>query len=92
MDGSLTASGEKFNSEEFVGAHLQYAFGSHVKVTNLSNGRSVVVRIVDRGPYVPGRILNVSYSAAKELDMIKTGIAQVRLELVPERGLSAEKQ
>ena len=79
-DGSLTASGEKFSREELVAAHMQYAFGSHVKVTNLANGKSVVVRIVDRGPHVPGRVLNVSYSAAKELDMIKTGTAQVRLD------------
>jgi rare lipoprotein A len=83
-DGSLTASGEKFSSEELVAAHMQYAFGAHVKVTNLANGKSVVVRIVDRGPYVPGRVLNVSYSAAKELDMIKTGTAQVRLDPVTE--------
>jgi rare lipoprotein A len=85
MDGKLTASGEKFNNEDLLGAHRSYPLGSRVKVTNLANGESVVVRIVDRGPFVSGRILNVSLSAAKRLDMIKAGTARVQLEPVIEQ-------
>ncbi len=91
MDGSLTASGEKFNNDELLGAHQSYPFDSQVKVTNLANGKFVVVRIVDRGPYVSGRILNVSYRAARELDMIKAGTAQVRLEPLPAETPSARQ-
>ena len=83
MTGRLTASGEPFNNDELLGAHPSYPLGSMVKVTSLTNGKSVVVRIVDRGPYTPGRVINVSQSAARQLDMLRAGVVGVKLELLP---------
>jgi len=85
MTGHLTASGQPFNNDELSGAHPSYPLGSMVRVTNLANGKSVVVRIVDRGPYAPGRVINVSQSAAKQLDMLRAGVAEVRLELLSQQ-------
>ena len=84
MTGRPTASGQPFNNDELSGAHRFYPLGSMVRVTNLANGKSVMVRIVDRGPYAPGRVINVSQSAAKQLDMLRAGVAEVGLELLPE--------
>ena len=75
--GRLTANGETFNTHELTAAHKQLPFNSMVTVTNLANGKSVQVRINDRGPFVEGRIIDLSYAAAAELDMIKTGTAPV---------------
>ena len=79
--GRLTANGEVFNTHELTAAHKQLPFNSLVTVTNLANGRSVQVRINDRGPFVDGRIIDLSYAAAVELDMIKTGTAPVQLKV-----------
>jgi rare lipoprotein A len=65
-----------------VAAHKSLPFGSHIKVTNLDNGRSLVVTIVDRGPYAPGRIIDVSPIAANQLGFLRLGIAPVKLERV----------
>ncbi|MDC7231880.1 MAG: septal ring lytic transglycosylase RlpA family protein [Spirochaetales bacterium] len=77
--GRLTANGETFNTHELTAAHKQLPFNSIVKVTNLTNGKTVVVRINDRGPFIDGRNIDLSYAAAVELDMIKSGTAPVRL-------------
>lgn len=80
--GKETASGEPFNMYDLTAAHPSLPLGTHVKVTNLRNGRSLVVRVNDRGPVVEGRIIDLSYAAARELDFKKQGIQRVRLDLV----------
>jgi len=80
--GKLTASGEKFNRHELTAASLRMPIGSIVRVTNQSNGRSVELRINDRGPWVHGRILDVSEAAADTLDMKKSGTVPVKVELL----------
>lgn len=79
---AYSASGEVFNPQAMTAAHLTLPFGTQVRVTNLENGRSVVVRINDRGPYLPGRILDVSEAAAIALGMIQTGVAPIRLDIL----------
>jgi hypothetical protein len=78
--GKLTASGEVFNQEKFTAAHRTLPWGSRVKVTNLNNGKSIEVRINDRGPFSKGRIIDVSRAAARALGMVKAGITTVRIE------------
>lgn len=78
--GRLTANGERFNMHSLTAAHKTLPFGSMVRVTNLDNGKSVMVRINDRGPYVDGRIIDLSLGAARELGMVRHGIGQVILE------------
>lgn len=78
--GKRTASGERFNQNALTAAHRTLPFGTRVKVTNLANGRSVIVRINDRGPFGRGRIIDVSRKAAEQLNMLRTGTARVRLE------------
>jgi rare lipoprotein A len=78
--GKLTASGEVFNQEQFTAAHPTLPWGSKVKVINLDNGKSVDVRINDRGPFKPGRIIDLSRAAARALGMVRRGIATVRIE------------
>ena len=82
FDGRPTASGEIFNQKLYTAAHKELPFGTLVKVTRISNGRSVTVRINDRGPFVAGRIIDLSYIAALELDMINVGIAEVIIEIL----------
>jgi rare lipoprotein A len=82
FQGKETASGEPFDMEDFTAAHLTLPLGTYVKVTNLRNGRSVVVRINDRGPVVDGRIIDVSYNAARSLGFKDKGLQRVRLDLV----------
>jgi len=77
--GRPTASGERFNMNKVSAAHRTLPLGSVVKVTNLDNGRVLKVRINDRGPFVDGRIIDLSYKAAKKLDMVKTGVVPVKL-------------
>jgi rare lipoprotein A len=80
--GNLTASGERYDKHRLTAAHRQYPYGTSVRVTNLSNGKSVVVRINDRGPYENDRIIDVSGYAADVLDLVEMGIAKVRVEVV----------
>jgi rare lipoprotein A len=80
--GSKTASGEKYDQNELTAAHRTLQMPSLVRVTNLSNGRSVVVRVNDRGPFAKGRIIDVSAKAANLLGMVGTGTARVELELL----------
>jgi rare lipoprotein A len=81
-EGSMTASGEKFDPKELTAAHPTLPFGTKLRVTNTHTGRSVTVRVNDRGPYVPGRVVDVSYSAAQELGMVGRGVAPVKLDVV----------
>ena len=85
LDGRRTASGERYDRQALTAAHRTLPFGSRVKVTNLDNGRSVVVRINDRGPYVEKRVIDLSYAAARELQFIDRGTTRVSLEVL-ERG------
>ena len=79
---SRTASGEKFNPGELTAAHRTLPFGTRVRVTDVTTGRSVTVRVNDRGPFVPGRDVDVSYAAAERLGMVGPGIAKVKLDVV----------
>lgn len=81
-EGTETASGERFNPQELTAAHPNLPFGTHLRVTNLATGRSVVVRVNDRGPFVPGRSVDVSYSAAQQLGFLDNGTAKVKMEVV----------
>ncbi|MCS7030863.1 MAG: septal ring lytic transglycosylase RlpA family protein [Gloeomargarita sp. SKYG116] len=80
--GQRTASGEPFNPQDLTAAHRTLPFGTRVRVTNLRNGRSVVVRINDRGPHLPGREIDISARAARILGLIQMGTAPVRLEVL----------
>ena len=80
--GKKTASGERFNMHSLTAAHRTLPLGSKIKVTNLNNGKEVVVRVNDRGPYARGRVLDVSLGAAKKLDMIKTGTVKVSIQIL----------
>lgn len=82
QQGQLTANGERFNMHELTAAHRTLRMGTHVRVINLRNGREVVVRINDRGPYSRGRIIDVSYAAAVRLGMVDAGVVPVRLEVL----------
>ena len=82
FDGKETASGEPYDMYDMTAAHMTLPMGSYVKVTNLRNGKAVVVRVNDRGPIVPGRIIDVSYGAAQVLQMKAHGLQRVRLDLV----------
>ncbi|MFG1402216.1 septal ring lytic transglycosylase RlpA family protein [Xanthobacter sediminis] len=77
--GQRTASGERFNPGEMTAAHRSLPFGTKVRVTNLRNGKSVVVRINDRGPYIRGRIIDVSRAAASHLGFTGHGVTRVSL-------------
>jgi rare lipoprotein A len=81
-EGTQTASGEKFDTHDLTAAHPTLPFGTRLRVTNVSSGQSVTVRVNDRGPYVQGRVVDVSHSAADALGMVGKGLANVRLEVV----------
>ncbi|MNF73155.1 RlpA-like protein precursor [compost metagenome] len=78
--GRRTASGERFDQHALTAAHRTLPFGTRVKVTNLNNDRTVVVRINDRGPHIRGRIIDLSREAADRLGMLRAGVAPVRVE------------
>ena len=80
--GKLTANGEVFDMNAMTAAHKTLPLGSLVRVTNLENDKSVIVRINDRGPYVQGRILDCSYAVAKDLDFVSKGTANVRINVI----------
>jgi rare lipoprotein A len=80
--GKKTASGERFNMYKLTAAHKSLPFGTRVRVTNLDNNKSVIVRINDRGPYAKGRIIDLSLAAARDIGMVKSGTARVRLEII----------
>jgi len=80
--GKKTANGEKFNPQELTAAHRTLPFGTRVRVTSLNTGRSVTVRINDRGPFVDGRIVDISRSAAQSLGMVDRGVTKVKLDVI----------
>jgi rare lipoprotein A (peptidoglycan hydrolase) len=82
FQGKATASGEPYNMYDMTAAHMNLPLGTFVKVTNLRNGRSAVLRVNDRGPYVDGRVIDVSYNAAKALDFKARGLQRVRIDVV----------
>lgn len=80
--GRITASGERFNQNAMTAAHKELPFGTVVKVTNQLNGRDIVVRVNDRGPFIPGRIIDLSRKAARKLDMIEPGVVPVKIRVL----------
>ena len=80
--GNLAASGERFSKYDYTAAHKSLPFGTVVRVTNLENGMDVVVKINDRGPFIRGRIIDLSYSSAKSIDLVRTGVAKVKVEVI----------
>ncbi|MCG8596777.1 MAG: septal ring lytic transglycosylase RlpA family protein [Kiloniellales bacterium] len=82
FQGRKTASGVRFNMNALTAAHRSLPFGTQVRVTNVDNGRTVVVTINDRGPFTRGRIIDLSKAAASRLGMIKQGLAKVRVEAI----------
>jgi rare lipoprotein A len=81
-EGTKTANGEKFNTHDLTAAHPTLPFGTRLRVTNVTTGQAVTVRVNDRGPYIQGRIVDVSYSAADALGMVGKGLANVKLDVV----------
>jgi rare lipoprotein A len=81
-DDTQTANGEIFDPNALTAAHRTLPFGTRVRVTELASGRSVTVRVNDRGPFVPGRVIDVSYAAAKTLGIVDRGVAKVELHVV----------
>ncbi|MCB1230370.1 MAG: septal ring lytic transglycosylase RlpA family protein [Verrucomicrobiae bacterium] len=81
-NGRRTASGVPLSDHEYTAAHRSLPFGTLVKVTNQRNGRSQIVRITDRGPYIRGRIIDVSKKTADELDMVRSGVIPVEIEVL----------
>jgi rare lipoprotein A len=81
-EGTRTASGEKFDPQALTAAHPTLPFGTRLRVTDVATGRSVIVRVNDRGPHVPGRIVDVSYSAAQMLGIVRRGTANVTIQVV----------
>lgn len=82
FNGRHTTSGQLYNSKKYTCAHRTYAFGTVLKIKNPQNGKEVVVVVNDRGPHVKGIILDLSYAAAKDLGMIKQGIAKVEITVI----------
>jgi len=81
-DGRQAANGEMYDMETLVAAHRTLPFGTRVRVVDLDNGKTVDVRIIDRGPFVGGRIIDLSHAAAEKIDMIGPGVARVRLDII----------
>ncbi len=79
--GRKTASGERYNQRAMTAAHKKLPFGTYVRVTNLKNGRACVVRINDRGPFIRGRIIDLSAEAAKQIGVYSAGVAPVRIDV-----------
>jgi len=82
FQGRRTASGETFDYRKLTAAHQTLPFGAYVEVTRLDNGRKVVVKINDRGPYAHGRIIDLSKAAAQKLNMVRDGVAKVKITVV----------
>lgn len=80
--GRKTANGERFDMNKLTAAHRTYPFGTVLKVTNLRNNKQVTVRVNDRGPYVGGRVIDLSKQAARELGFINSGVTKVKIEVV----------
>jgi rare lipoprotein A len=81
-EGERTANGERLNPNALTAAHPTLPFGTRLRITSVASGRSVVVRVNDRGPFLKGRAVDVSYSAAKQLGIVDRGVAKVKMEVV----------
>lgn len=92
FDGRKTCSGERLNNDKHTAAHPYFPYGSMVRVTNLKNDKSVVVRVNDRFSPRKGHLIDITYSAALEIDMIKQGMARVRVELLDLTEKEAEEE
>ncbi|WP_128543043.1 septal ring lytic transglycosylase RlpA family protein [Larkinella soli] len=90
--GKKTSSGERYQNDELTAAHLSLPMNTMVEVTNLANNQSVVVRINDRGPHGKGRIIDLAYSAAKTIGMLKSGVANVAIRVVGRARSVAEQE
>lgn len=82
FEGKPTASGQEYRSKKLTAAHRSLPFGTRVKVTNLKNDKTIIVIINDRGPFVKGRIIDLSKAAATKIDLIKDGVANVVIEVL----------
>lgn len=82
FDGKMTANGEIYNMYELTAAHKTYPFNTMIRIVNLANNKTVIIRINDRGPFIEGRIIDLSLGAATQLGMDKTGVQEVRLEII----------
>ncbi len=92
-DGRKTSSGEVFDMHAMTAAHRTLPFNTWVEVTNLTNGKQVEVRVTDRGPFVDGRIIDLSMGAAERIDMVRAGVVKVRLKVIrPRQGCGAGEQ
>jgi len=80
FEGGKTSNGEIFDQSKLTAAHKKLAFGTIVRVTNLTNHKSVIIRINDRGPFIAGRIIDLSKAAASQIDMIEAGVSKVKIE------------
>jgi rare lipoprotein A len=85
-DGRRTASGEIFDMQQLTAAHRTLPFNTWLEVTNLSNRKSVEVRVTDRGPFIKGRIIDLSLASAREIDMIREGVVRVRIKVIAHPG------
>jgi rare lipoprotein A len=94
FQGKATASGEDYDMNDFTAAHRVLPLGTFVKVTNLTNRKSVIVRVNDRGPFFPDRVIDLSYSAARSLGMHQNGLQKVRIDIVepPDAEMAMAKQ
>ncbi len=81
--GRTTANGEIYDENKLTAAHRTLPFGTKVRVTNVENGKVVLLRVNDRGPFVDGRIIDVSWRAAQDLDFVQQGVVKVKVEVVP---------
>jgi len=80
LQGHRTASGTRYDSRAMTCAHRTYAFGTVLRVTDVESGRSVLVKVTDRGPFMPGRVVDLSWAAARRLGILDRGVARVRVE------------
>ncbi|MEY2828788.1 MAG: hypothetical protein RIQ33_646 [Bacteroidota bacterium] len=80
--GARTASGKILNNDSLVCAHRTLPFGTKIKVTNLKNGKSVIVKVIDRGPFGKGRVVDLSYAAADSLGILKSGLGKVEVYII----------
>lgn len=83
LHGRKMSNGERYDRNDFTCAHRTLPFGTRLRVTNTNNGKEVEVRVTDRGPYSHGRIVDLSYAAAREIDMIASGVAYIKVEVLP---------
>ena len=82
LAGKKMANGDKYRPGKLTAAHKTLPFGTKLKVTNVSSGKSVKVKVTDRGPFSPGRVVDLSYKAAKKVDLIDAGVAPVKIKVV----------